>query len=65
MTTEGVSEQGVWTPAWKDADLDVVLETLVNGTSNQMQLISNHLNMFILLFNHQLNLHQKVILQKY
>ena len=34
MTTEGISEQGLWTPSWKDADLDAVLETLVNGTSN-------------------------------
>ena len=34
MTTEGIVEQGVWTPAWKDADLDKVLETLVSRTSN-------------------------------
>ena len=34
MTTEGIVEQGVWTPSWKEADLDQVLETLVSGTSN-------------------------------
>ena len=33
MTTEGIVEQGIWTPSWKDADLDQVLETLVSQTS--------------------------------
>ena len=26
MSTEGIVEQGVWTPSWKDADLDTVLD---------------------------------------
>jgi multiple sugar transport system substrate-binding protein len=34
MSTEGIVEQGVWTPSWKEADLDQVLETLVNETPN-------------------------------
>ena len=34
MTTEGIVEQGLWVPSWKDADLDIVLETLVSKTSN-------------------------------
>ncbi|WP_203247608.1 ABC transporter substrate-binding protein [Sporosarcina beigongshangi] len=34
MSTEGIVEQGVWTPSWKEADLDTVLDTLVSGTSN-------------------------------
>ena len=33
MTTEGIVEQGIWTPSWKDADLDQVLETLVSRAS--------------------------------
>ena len=32
MSTEGIVEQGVWTPSWKDADLDTVLDHLVSGT---------------------------------
>ncbi|MDL4842068.1 ABC transporter substrate-binding protein [Aquibacillus rhizosphaerae] len=32
MTTKGISEQGIWLPAWKEADLDTVLEKLVNNT---------------------------------
>ncbi|RCW74883.1 ABC transporter substrate-binding protein [Saliterribacillus persicus] len=34
LTTEGISEQGIWVPSWKDADLDTVLEKLVSNTSN-------------------------------
>lgn len=34
MSTEGIVEQGVWTPSWKEADLDAVLNTLVSGTPN-------------------------------
>jgi multiple sugar transport system substrate-binding protein len=32
LTTEGIVEQGIWTPAWKEADMSKVLETVVNGT---------------------------------
>lgn len=32
MTTKGISEQGIWLPSWKEADLDSVLEKLVNNT---------------------------------
>jgi multiple sugar transport system substrate-binding protein len=32
LTTEGIVEQGIWTPSWKDADMDKALETVVNGT---------------------------------
>ena len=34
MSTEGIVDQGVWTPSWKEADIDQVLETLVNETPN-------------------------------
>ena len=34
MSTEGIVEQGIWTPSWKEANLDQVLETLVSETSN-------------------------------
>lgn len=34
LSTEGISEQGVWMPSWKEADLDAVLEELVKATSN-------------------------------
>ncbi|MBS4195919.1 ABC transporter substrate-binding protein [Lederbergia citri] len=34
MTTEGIVAQEVWTPSWKNADLDSVLETLVKNTAN-------------------------------
>lgn len=33
LTTEGIVEQGIWSPSWKDADVDKVLETMVNGTA--------------------------------
>lgn len=32
LTTEGIVEQGIWTPSWKEADMSKVLETVVNGT---------------------------------
>lgn len=32
LTTEGIVEQGIWTPAWKGADIDNVLEEIVNAT---------------------------------
>jgi multiple sugar transport system substrate-binding protein len=32
LSTEGIVEQGIWTPAWKEADMNKVLETVVNGT---------------------------------
>ncbi|WHX98759.1 extracellular solute-binding protein [Neobacillus sp. DY30] len=32
LTTEGIVEQGIWTPSWKDADMDKALETVVNGS---------------------------------
>ncbi|MFC4801945.1 ABC transporter substrate-binding protein [Neobacillus sp. GCM10023253] len=31
LTTEGIVEQGIWTPSWKKADMDKALETVVNG----------------------------------
>ncbi|UOQ49865.1 extracellular solute-binding protein [Gracilibacillus caseinilyticus] len=34
LTTEGIVEQGVWVPSWKEADLDTVLENLASGTEN-------------------------------
>ncbi|UOQ83422.1 ABC transporter substrate-binding protein [Gracilibacillus salinarum] len=34
LTTEGIVEQGVWVPSWKEADLDTVLEKLASGTEN-------------------------------
>lgn len=34
LTTEGIVEQGIWTPSWKEADFDVVLEELISATSN-------------------------------
>jgi multiple sugar transport system substrate-binding protein len=33
LTTEGIVQQGIWTPSWKEAEMDKVLETLVNGTA--------------------------------
>jgi multiple sugar transport system substrate-binding protein len=32
LTTEGIVEQGIWTPSWKEADMDKALETVINGT---------------------------------
>ncbi|MFS0820142.1 ABC transporter substrate-binding protein [Bacillus sp. 1P02SD] len=32
LTTEGIVEQGIFAPSWKDADVDKVLETMVSGT---------------------------------
>lgn len=32
MTTEGISEQAIWVPSWKGAELDSVLEALVANT---------------------------------
>jgi multiple sugar transport system substrate-binding protein len=32
LTTEGIVEQGIWTPSWKDADMEKALETVVNGS---------------------------------
>ncbi|MDM5331566.1 extracellular solute-binding protein [Neobacillus sp. CF12] len=32
LTTEGIVEQGIWTPSWKEADMDKALETVVKGT---------------------------------
>lgn len=32
LTTEGIVDQGIWTPSWKEADMDKALETVVNGT---------------------------------
>jgi multiple sugar transport system substrate-binding protein len=32
LSTEGIVEQGIWTPAWKEADMTKVLGTMVNGT---------------------------------
>jgi multiple sugar transport system substrate-binding protein len=32
LTTEGIVEQGIWTPSWKEADMDKALETVVNGS---------------------------------
>jgi multiple sugar transport system substrate-binding protein len=32
LTTEGIVEQGNWTPSWKEADMNKVLEKVVNGT---------------------------------
>lgn len=34
LTTEGISEQGLWVPSWKNVELDKVLENLANNTSN-------------------------------
>lgn len=34
MSTEGIVDQGIWLPSWKEADLDEVLSTMVEGTSN-------------------------------
>ncbi len=33
LSTEGIVEQGIFMPSWKEADLDKVLETMVNGTA--------------------------------
>ncbi|WP_453991111.1 ABC transporter substrate-binding protein [Bacillus nitroreducens] len=33
LTTEGIIEQGVWVPSWKEADFDKVLENVVSGTT--------------------------------
>ena len=32
LTTEGIVDQGIFTPAWKEADMNKSLETVVNGT---------------------------------
>lgn len=32
LTTEGIVDQGIWTPSWKEADMDKSLQTVVNGT---------------------------------
>jgi multiple sugar transport system substrate-binding protein len=32
LSTEGIVEQGIWTPSWKEADMNKVLETVINGT---------------------------------
>lgn len=32
LSTEGIVEQGIWIPSWKDANLDEVLPNLVEGT---------------------------------
>jgi multiple sugar transport system substrate-binding protein len=32
LSTEGIVDQGIWTPAWKEADLNKAIETVVNGT---------------------------------
>jgi multiple sugar transport system substrate-binding protein len=32
LTTEGILEQGIWTPSWKEADMDKALETVLNGS---------------------------------
>lgn len=32
LSTEGIVDQGIWTPSWKEADMDKALETVVNGT---------------------------------
>lgn len=34
LSTEGISEQGIWIPAWKGEDIGNTLEILVNSTSN-------------------------------
>ncbi|MRH43227.1 extracellular solute-binding protein [Aquibacillus halophilus] len=34
LTTEGISEQGIWVPSWKEAELSSILETLASGTTN-------------------------------
>ena len=34
MSTEGIVEQGVWTPSWKDADLDHCVRNFSKGTPN-------------------------------
>ncbi|MFP7299373.1 ABC transporter substrate-binding protein [Neobacillus niacini] len=33
LSTEGIVEQGIWTPSWKEADMNKVLETVINGTA--------------------------------
>ncbi|MEH7238629.1 ABC transporter substrate-binding protein [Bacillus sp. JJ1562] len=33
ITTEGIVEQGIWTPAWKEADMSKSLESVVNATA--------------------------------
>jgi multiple sugar transport system substrate-binding protein len=32
LTTEGIVDQGIWAPSWKEADMDKALETVINGT---------------------------------
>lgn len=34
LSTEGITQQGIWVPAWNEADLESVLETMINSTSN-------------------------------
>ncbi|WP_063253901.1 ABC transporter substrate-binding protein [Neobacillus niacini] len=31
LTTEGISEQGIWVPSWKKADMSAALEKVANG----------------------------------
>jgi len=48
LSTEGIQEQGIWVPSWKEADLESSLEDIVSDTSNPE---ANHMESLIYSIN--------------